>query len=180
MRSIFLKLLVIIGLTGCFEDEQDADGFKEYDGPISEVSNAEMLYSDSAIVRVRLKAQRQLNFESGDLEFPEGLYIEFYEEDGTKSSTIEANQGSYNKEKNLYTATGEVVVKNLVTGEKLETEVLNWNPGKHEIYTDRYVEIETDGEILMGEGLEANENFTSYRILKPTGSFSINNSDETF
>lgn len=173
MRSFLLKLLIILGLTGCFEDGQDADALKEYDGPISEVSNAEMLYSDSAIVRVRLKAQKQLNFENGDLEFPEGLYIEFYEEDETKSSTIEANQGSYNKEENLYTATGEVIVKNLNTGEKLETEVLNWNPGQHKIYTDHYVEIETDGEILMGEGLEANEKFTSYRILKPTGSFSI-------
>lgn len=175
MWKLLLKLLILMGLTGCFDDSQDADDFKEYEGPISELSNVETLYSDSAIVRIRLTAQKQLNFENGDLEFPEGLYIEFYEEDGSKSSTIEADQGSYNKDENLYTAIGEVVVRNLVTGEKLETEELNWNPGKHEIYTDRYVEIETDGEILMGEGLESNENFSSYRILKPTGSFSIDN-----
>lgn len=175
MRKILSNFFILIGLMGCLDDGESADQFKEYDGPISESSNVDIKYSDSAVVRVRLKAQKQLNFENGDLEFPQDIYIEFYEKDDIKSSTIEANQGTYNKEQNLYTATGEVVVKNLITGEKLETELLHWNPGKHEIYTDRYVEITTDGEVLMGEGLKANEKFTSYRILKPTGSFSINN-----
>ncbi len=175
MRKVLLYFLILPGFSACLDEGQNADDFKEYEGPISEVSNAEMLYSDSAVVRVRLEANKQLNFENGDLEFPEGIYIEFFEEDGTKSSTIEANQGTFNKSENLYTATGEVVVRNLISGEKLSTELLNWKPSKHEIYTDRYVEITTEGEILMGEGLTSDEQFVSYRILKPTGTISINN-----
>lgn len=175
MRKIFLHLFILVGLSGCLDDGQNADQFKDYDGPVLETSNVELLYSDSAVVTIRLTGKKQLKYENGDEEFPEGFYIEFFEEDGTKSSTIEANQGTFNKEKNLYTATGEVVVKNLLSGEKLETELLNWNPGKHEIYTDRYVEITTDGEVLMGEGLRSDDKFIAYEILKPTGSFSINN-----
>jgi LPS export ABC transporter protein LptC len=162
------------GLTwGCDDDSQTADDFKEYDGPVMEATNIEILYSDSAQVRIKLEAQRQLQYLNGDQDFPEGIYIEFFDELGAKTTSIRANQGYYNKEEDKYTATGEVVVKNLESGEKLETEILHWERNKHSINTDRYVEIESEGEILMGEGLEAEEDFSSYEILKPTGIFSL-------
>jgi hypothetical protein len=56
----------------------------------------------------------------------------------------------------------------------LSTEELNWDPQKQIVFTDKFVVIETPTEILKGEGLEANQNFTKYKILKPTGVFSIN------
>lgn len=175
MPQILLILLLLIGLTACFSDGQDADTFKNYEGPISESYQVDTRYSDSAIVRLRLRAAKQLNFENGNLEFPDGIYVEFFENDSTKSSTIQADQGYYDREKNLYTATGKVIVKNLKTKETLRTEVLYWNRSKHEIYTDRYVEIETEGDVLMGEGLTSDEQFISWRILKPTGTLPLNN-----
>lgn len=174
MRWCYPWVLVIGGLIfSCDDDSQNADTFKEYEGPVSETFNTEVLYSDSAQVRIKLQAQRQLQYENGDQDFPEGIYIEFFDEAGVKTTSIEANQGHYSKEENKYTATGEVVVKNLEKNEKLETEVLYWERNKRSINTDRYVEIESEGEVLMGEGLEAKEDFSSYEILKPTGVFSI-------
>lgn len=170
-----LFFIALLGITACADDDQDAGNLKEYDGPVSEVSDTEILYSDSARLRVRVKGKKQLDFANGDQEFPEGFYIEFFDEEGIKSSTIKANHGKFDQKENLYTATGEVVVKNLVEENKLETEVLHWNPSEHEIFTDRYVEITTEGSVLMGEGLTAVEDFSSYRILKPTGSLPINN-----
>lgn len=173
-RWFFTVILGIAGLAwGCDDDSQTADDFKEYDGPVLEANNIEILYSDSAQLRIKLEAQRQLQYGNGDQDFPEGIYIEFFDELGVKTTSIKANQGYYNKEENKYTATGEVVVKNLESGEKLETEILHWEQNKNSINTDRYVEIESEGEILMGEGLEAKEDFSSYEILKPTGVFSL-------
>ncbi|MEM6841079.1 MAG: LPS export ABC transporter periplasmic protein LptC [Bacteroidota bacterium] len=167
-------LLVLVGsFWACDDDNQNADDFKEYEGPVMEATNTEILYSDSAQMRIKLQAQRQLTYSNEDQDFPEGIYIEFFNEEGVKSTSIKANQGYFNKEENKYTATGEVVVKNLETGEKLETEVLHWERNEKSINTDRYVEIESDGELLMGEGLEAKEDFSSYEILKPTGVFSL-------
>jgi len=168
---------VVLGIAGlvwsCDDDSQTADDFKEYEGPIMEATNIEILYSDSAQVRIKLEAQRQLQYLNGDQDFPEGIYIEFFDELGVKTTSIKANQGYFSKEENKYTATGEVVVRNLESGEKLETEILHWERNKKSINTDRYVEIESEGEILMGEGLEAKEDFSSYEILKPTGIFSL-------
>jgi len=173
-KQYYIILLIIAGLIGACNDEgQSAEDFKEYEGPVLESTNTELLYSDSAQVRIKLQAQRQLQYGNDDLDFPEGFYIEFFNEEGVKSTSIKANKGYYSKEENKYTATGEVVVKNLETGEKLETELLHWERDTRSINTDRYVEIESDGELLMGEGLEAKEDFSSYEILKPTGIFSL-------
>ncbi|WKN32633.1 LPS export ABC transporter periplasmic protein LptC [Porifericola rhodea] len=173
LKDILIVLGMLIVLAACAE-ESSPDDFKEYEGPVMEATDVELLHSDSAVVIIRLTADRQLEFESGDREFPEGIHIEFYEKkDESKNASITANQGFFNKKENKYTATGDVVVQNFKSGEKLETEELHWEPNKNEIYTDRYVEITTNGDILMGEGLTADESFTNWKILKPKGTLSI-------
>jgi LPS export ABC transporter protein LptC len=170
---MMLLLGTVLILAACADDSQNPDDFKEYDGPVMEATDVELFYSDSAVVRIRLTADRQMEFESGDREFPEGVYIEFFDEDEIRSSSIKANHGYFNKQENKYTATGDVVVQNYKSDEKLETEVLYWEPNKREIHTDRYVEITSGDEILMGEGLTSDESFNSYQILKPKGTFSL-------
>jgi LPS export ABC transporter protein LptC len=176
LAMILLPLILL--LFACDDENRDADTFKEYEGPVMEASDIEMFYSDSAVVRIRLTADRQLEFTDGDREFPEGIYIEFYDKKSVRSSSIKADQGYYFKQDNKYTATGNVVVMNFETGEKLETEVLHWEPNKNEIYTDRYVEITSDEEVLMGEGLTSDESFENYQILKPRGTFSLSEQNQ--
>ncbi|MDF9799866.1 LPS export ABC transporter protein LptC [Catalinimonas alkaloidigena] len=173
-----LRRAIILGLfcvcVACSDDGQSPDDFKGYDGPVMEATDVELLHSDSAIVIVRLTADRQWEFENQDREFPEGIFIEFFEKDETKEASIKANHGYFNKQENKYTATGDVVVQNYKSNERLETEVLHWEPNKNEIYTDRYVEIITNGDVLMGEGLTSDESFTDWQILKPKGTLPLN------
>lgn len=154
-------------------ESADVNDVSPYDGAMLEVANMETLYSDSAIVRVKVKAPKQLEYENGDSEFPEGVYIEFYDVNRKLTTTIEADKGHFDKKENLYTATGDVEVNSIEKKEKLNTEVLYWKEDKQEIYTDKFVRIETADEILLGEGLTASQDFSSYRILKPTGELSI-------
>ncbi len=159
---------------GCHDEQTSADDFKEYEGPSLEVTDAQFLFSDSAVVKNKITAKRQLQYANGDLDFPEGIYIETYGENEAVTSTIVADRGRYEQEKNEFTAEGNVVVKNLESGETLKTEVLHWNRNDKQVFTDRYVEIISQEEVIMGEGLTAEEDMSSYRILKPTGSFSVN------
>jgi hypothetical protein len=64
-----------------------------------------------------------------------------------------------------------VVVNN--KGEKLNTEHLIWDRRADRISSDRFVKITTADEILMGDGLESNGNFTRYKILKIRGTLRI-------
>ncbi len=168
-------LFVILGCLSfsCKKELKNPDKEEIYTGPLIENHNVVTLYSDSAKLQIKLTAPVQQEYENGDGIFPEGLYVEFYGNPGQMTSTLKANYGKQDKRKDLYTARGKVEVENLQKKEKLETEELFWDKNRGKIYTDKFVRITTADEILTGEGLQANQGFTNWRILKPLGSFSL-------
>ncbi len=160
-------------LQGCTTKKQDLEKFIEYKGPLVILKNAETHFSDSAELKIRLNAPLQEEYENGDRVFPIGVEIKFFGEDRKISSELVANYGHFDKAKQLYKVKGNVQVSNLLEGKKLSTEELYWDPAKQLVFTDKFVVIETPTEVLKGEGLEANQSFSNYKILKPTGIFSI-------
>ncbi len=144
-----------------------------YEGPLIVAENIETLYSDSATLRVRLTAPLQLEYQNGDRDFPTGIYIEFFQPDGQKSTTLRADSAHYDKATDLHTAVGDVVVIDLVESKQLNSEELHWNQREGRVFTDVFVRIQTAEEVLMGEGLTAAQDFSTYRILRPKGTFSI-------
>ena len=153
----------------CDTKIDDVIDIQEYTGPIHEVENGITYYSDSAVVKMKMISKKQLKFANGDDEFPEGLFLEFFDEKGEPSSTLKADYCYYTKKEDRYKVTGNVMIRDYTTGDRLDTEELFWNPKKEDIFTDKFVRIEKDGKLHMGEGLEAKQDLSFYRILKPTG-----------
>jgi LPS export ABC transporter protein LptC len=170
----FFLLLGILVLSACSSKKVELAPMPEYKGPLITLRDLSTIYSDSAQLKIKLTAPLQEEYENGNRSFPNGINIVFYKEDTMPGSTLVARKGYYEKATQRYTVTGNVVVENKIEGKKLSTEELNWDPQKQIVFTDKFVVIETSTEILKGEGLEANQNFTKYKILKPTGVFSIN------
>ena len=168
MRALIILSIISAFVLSCNGNKTTLDDIQEYQGPILEIDSGVTIYSDSAVTRLVMYANKQLEFESGDREFPNGIFIEFFE-DGVIAATLKANSGYYNREEDKYTALGNVVVENFKEKNKLNTEELNWTPKDEKIYTDKFVTIESETEILNGEGLTANQDLTSYEVLKPTG-----------
>lgn len=144
-----------------------------YEGPSVEMDSVETLYSDSAIVKIRINAPKQLNFENGNEEYPLGVRLKFYDETGKEISNLRADKAYYIAEEKHYKAVGNVVVRNLETQDRLNTEELYWNPNEERVYTDKFVTIRSLDEVHKGEGLEATQDFENYQILKPTGTITI-------
>ena len=171
MSNLFKLLLycfVLWGIAACSGNDA-IDEEDEYDGPIVESHNVVTMVSDSAVIKLRIKGDRQLTFQNGDLEYPEGVYIEFYDEYSKITSTITANRGYYTKSENLYKVEEDVEVVNFQTGEKLNSEELFWNPRTEKVHTEKFVNITTQTKIMKGVGLTANQDFSSYQIGKITG-----------
>jgi hypothetical protein len=57
--------------------------------------------------------------------------------------------------------------------EKLETEVLFWNQEKDLIYTDRFVKMTSEDELIQGIGFQSDSHLTKRRIFKETGIINI-------
>lgn len=169
--------IYLLSAISCSET-RSVDDMALYEGPVLELSDIESYYSDSAVVRIKMVAPKQLEFENNDSEFPEGLYLEFYDKNGTLSSTLEANYAyKYNKE-DKWRALRNVIVKNIENNEELHTEELFWEPQKELVYTNKFVRIETEDQILMGEGMEASQDFSWWRILDARGTISLDEENQ--
>ncbi|MDH5602833.1 MAG: LPS export ABC transporter periplasmic protein LptC [Cyclobacteriaceae bacterium] len=164
-KAVFV-LITIVLLQGCNEREGEIVDMAVYEGPVRQGNNIDMYYSETALKRVKMKAQKLLEYKNEDREFPEGIYLEFYEEDGTLSSTLRADIAYYSKADNLWKANGDVVVKSIIKDQELKTEELFWKPDEEKIYSDKFVIIRLEEKVIKGTGFESNETFTDYKILK--------------
>jgi hypothetical protein len=59
-------------------------------------------------------------------------------------------------------------------GDKLETELLFWDQKKDIIYTDRFVKITTEDQIIQGYGLESDPKLSKRRIKNMSAIIYIN------
>jgi LPS export ABC transporter protein LptC len=86
---------------------------------------------------------------------------------------MEAQYGERRPKKQETIVKRKVIVVN-VDGDKLETEKLIWDEQRQKIYTDAAVKITTADQILFGNGMTADADFTNYEITEPTGSIWLN------
>lgn len=169
-KQLILLFLILSALSfSCSQEKQVKPD--PYNGPLMELKDMETLYTDSARLKIRVTAPEELEFQNGDKEFPKGIFMEFFDvATQKKKSNLKGNHAKYLKEKDVYIVTGDVLVKSLEEKKNLSSEELIWTPAKEEITTEKFVRIETPCEILTGDGMVSNEDFTSYRILKPKAS----------
>ncbi len=144
-----------------------------YDGPLKEGEDVDMLYTEKDQIKVKLKAKKINELQNSDREFPEGIYLEFFDETGKLTSTLVANQAYYFKQEDKWRGRGKVEVKNIEKNQQLNTEELFWKPETKKIFTDKFVTIKTESEILYGTGLDATENLSTYTITNPEGEIDV-------
>ncbi|HIA06158.1 MAG TPA: LPS export ABC transporter periplasmic protein LptC [Flavobacteriales bacterium] len=133
--------------------------------PAEVLSDAVVLYSDSAILKARLTAPKMEHYLEKEpyVELTEGINLVFYSEDGEITSHLTANYAINYERQDRMEAKGDVVFINEV-GEKLNTEHLIWNQKEERIYSEEFVKITTADEIIWGEGFESNQSFTNFKI----------------
>jgi LPS export ABC transporter protein LptC len=169
--SLGLLFLCVLLLPGC--DTENLKQPVEYEGPARTVEKAELFYTEKEIVKVKMTADLLLEFQNGDREFPKGIYIEFFDDNGKMESTLRANHAFYFKAENQWRGRGKVEVKNMSKNEQLNTEELFWKPDTEKVYTDKFVTIVSDGDVVTGTGLDARQDMTDYTILHPVADFEI-------
>lgn len=163
-------LLLVTGLLYSCEEEKKKKT-KEYTGPLMEVADLHLTYTDSARLKMILKAPLQLKLQSEDEEFPEGMDVLFYDENGEEEGSLTANYSIYYKEEEKWHLIGNVVLINLQQEKTLKSEELFWKPDEERIWTDKFVQIITPEEIITGKGLVAKDDFSEYEIQEPHGTF---------
>jgi LPS export ABC transporter protein LptC len=184
-RTIFFILLGLLSLTAC---ENSIDVINSTSSalqnqlPIESSKNIQVLYSDSAVVRAKLIAPQADHFATKKpyYEMPKGMQITFFNKNKKEETKLTANYGiGYDTGSGMekMEAKGNVIVIN-EKGDKLNTEHLTWNALTRKIYTDEFVKITTKDQVIWGDGMEANENFTRYEIKNVKGQIDIEDEDK--
>lgn len=169
-------MLLAAGLLAACKQEEEAPKLPPYTGPLLETENVRTILSDSARPHIRLASPLEQRFENGDLLYPKSAVLTFYDKPGKVIvNTIQAKWIKYDSNRQLYIARGDVRVANVPEQQKLNTEELFYDRTKQKIYTDNkmFVRVETPAEVLTGYGLAANQDFSRYSILRPVGTFTL-------
>lgn len=165
-------LIILLGFfASCENDPEEVEQLNTAElFPDQEMRNVDVLYSSRGKMKFRLKAPliEQYGGEKSYNEMPEGVDIETYDSLMNISSRLTANYAIDKAYEKVMEAKDNVVVINH-KGETLNTEHLIWDLEKDEIRSDVFVKITTAQQVLMGEGLISNQEFTNYKILKPRG-----------
>jgi LPS export ABC transporter protein LptC len=169
--SYRLFIIAFILIVGC--KPKDPVAMVEYTGPLSESENVDILYFEKDHIKVKMKSRKILEFKNGDREFPDGIYLEFFDELGVMTSTLKANQAYFFKDINQWRGRGKVEVRNIEKKQQLNTEELFWKPADKKIFTEKFVTIKLENEVLYGTGLDATQDLSLYTIKKPQGEFEI-------
>ena len=171
VKAFLLIAAVILLFVSC--DQSDLKEPLIYDGPLQILENVELYYTEDNMVKVKMIAAMVYEYENGDREFPKGIYLEFYDETGKLESTLRANEAYFFKKENQWRGRGKVEVKNLAKNEQLNTEELFWKPAEEKIFTDKFVTIRQQSDVIYGQGLEAKQDMSDYVIKKPEGEFAV-------
>ncbi len=184
LKSI-LKLLFVTGVSllfvSCENDIQKINSItNSAEMPEISANNVEIIYSDSGYVQMRLTARTIRQFtkvEKPYIEFPDGIFVRFYDDSLNVESEIRANYAIYHTDDQLWEARGNVTASNLKTGEKLNTEELFWDQNKKQIYSNSFSRIETeDGTFYGQDGFESNQQFSRWKLKGSRGT--VNFKDE--
>ncbi|MBO7648903.1 MAG: LPS export ABC transporter periplasmic protein LptC [Bacteroidales bacterium] len=145
----------------------------EYEGkfPDESAENMVLTMSDSGMVSFILETPL-LNRYYGDTtyaDFPKGIKVVSYNEYGQRQAMLTADY-AIEINNTQYTASKNVVIVDLVKGDTLKTEEIQWNQLSRTVRSDVLVkQIKADGSVNYGDGFTADDRFTKYTIIHPRG-----------
>ncbi len=135
------------------------------DSPQAVAEGLNLKFTDSGRLVAILRSPKMFDYTNKNFpfrEFPDGLEVEFFDENN-KKNTITSDYGIIYDETGLIDLRGNVVI---VTSDstQLEANQLYWDQNKSWVFTDRPNTIKfPDGGVNRGQGFDSNQNFGNFR-----------------
>ena len=144
------------------------------------VDSMYMLQTENGRVQMRVETEILQRFDTDTMSyeiFPKGINVFAYKDDGVLESTIQSDMARHEKNKKdnseIWIAYGNVIVKNIVKQEIMETDTLYWDRHKQEIYTDCYIRMFSPDGFMQGFGMRSDERARNSIILRPFNSYGV-------
>ena len=174
----FLLVISILFTAGCENDIERINLITdEEEIPTVKGTNVQVIYSDSAKVKVQILAPEFMQFpdvERPYMEFPKGLEVFFYNDSMKIESEIRADYTIYYTEEGLWHATGNVVALRLDNGDALNTEELYWDEEKKLIYSEAFTRVQNeDGTFYGKRGFTSHQDLSNWQLKGSSGTVNV-------
>ena len=163
----------------------EADSVNISETPVQTVDDMFIVQTKNGQMQMRAQAPFMEKYEKDSLSyelFPEGFFIYGYNEEGLLETEIVADNAKHFKHENgneTWEAFGNVVVKNLIKQEVMETDTLYWDQKNEKIHTHCYVRMYSPDGFMQGYGMESDQRARNSIIFKPFNSYGIVVQDST-
>ena len=183
MATAFAVAFVVFSCKGKLSE---AEHLNLDETPGQTIENMFFVQTENGIVKNRIEAPVMERYDNDSMAvelFPEGVKVYGYEEGNKLESIIVAKAARHDKFKKTgeekWGAYGDVVIRNVIKQERMETDTLYWDQAKHEIFTHCYVKMSSPQGYMQGYGMRSDEMARNAIILRPFDSYGLMKEDST-
>jgi LPS export ABC transporter protein LptC len=141
-------------ISGCERTRRVVPGASSGELPDQEVSDFAVTETDQGRPQWKLYARNAAIFSARNTIVARGVRIDFFDEEGKRSSTLTAREGEMNQVHRDMLARGNVVLQTS-EGTRMSTEQLRFLNRQQRIVSDQFVRVERAGDVLTGYGFES-------------------------
>ena len=153
--------------------------------PVQTVDDMFIVQTENGRLQMRMEAALMEKYDADTLVyeiFPKGFAVYGYNEEGlleTEITSDNARHLKYTDGRESWEAFGNVVVKNLMKREVMETDTLYWDRQNEKIFTDCYVILYSPDGFMQGYGMESDQRARESVIKRPFNSYGLVVQDST-
>ena len=165
-RNFILLFLAFISCGHNINDYSLGDDMHNYQSGMG----ITMSYYSHSNIEFQLVASKVKHFHVPHEEtvFSDGVKVLVYDKKLDTIAKILADSVIQKKNQDMVEIRKNVILRN-IKNEQLHTENLFWDIKEGRVYTEDFVTINTQKEIIMGYGFVTNQKFSNYSIYNITG-----------
>jgi LPS export ABC transporter protein LptC len=172
LKYAFCALTLTV-FSACGEAEADLPVVTRDQIGIEKGKEVEIIYSDSAKIKVRVTGPVMLYYTDRSAtrqEFPNGTVTFFYDDNQLQMSVLTGKYAIRDELKRTVIVRDSVVWESPTDG-RLETSELMWNEATNIISSTKFCKITRKDEVLYGFNFQTDDKLTHWRMLSPKGNF---------
>lgn len=131
--------------------------------PDQEVRDFVLTETDAGALQWKLYARWAAMYDARNTINARDIRVDFYDEQGRKSSELRANEGEINQTTRDMSAAGNVRLQT-TEGTRMSTERMRFINQTQKVVSDVLVRVERDGNVLTGIGFESDPDLRHYEF----------------
>ena len=164
-RSAAIGLVVLAVCAGCSQQRAASPAASSGELPDQEVSDFAVAETNEGRIEWKLYARDAAIYNARNLIIAHQVRIDFFDEQGKKSSELVARQGEVNQRTRNMTARGNVVLQT-TEGTRMSSQELQFLNREQKVVVPDHelVRVERAGDVLTGYGFESDPELTHFEF----------------